>query len=39
MKLLSTEQDKDFKYMVCEYCEGGDILNVQAKQPNKVFTL
>ena len=25
--------------MICEYCDGGDIITVQSKQPNKVFTL
>jgi hypothetical protein len=39
MKLYSTEEDKSFKYMVCEYCDGGDLITVQSKQPNKVFTL
>lgn len=24
---------------MCEYCDGGDIISVQAKQPNKVFPL
>lgn len=25
--------------MICEYCSGGDLVNVQAKQPGKVFKL
>lgn len=24
---------------MCEYCDGGDLLNLQAKQNGKVFTL
>jgi hypothetical protein len=39
MKLHATDEDKKYKYMICEYCEGGDIITVQSKQPNKVFTL
>ncbi len=39
MKLYSTDEDKQFKYMICEYCNGGDIITVQSKQTNKVFTL
>ena len=25
--------------MICEYCDGGDLLKHQAKQPNKVYKL
>ena len=25
--------------MLCEYCDGGDLLNLQAKQPGQIFTL
>ena len=32
-------QDDEYFYMVLEYCDGGDLMNLQAKQPNKVFTL
>ena len=39
MNLYRVEEDKEFKYLVCEYCNGGDLLNLQAKQKNKVFTL
>jgi serine/threonine protein kinase len=31
--------DDDYYYMVLEYCDGGDLMNLQATQPNKVFTL
>lgn len=24
---------------MCEYCDGGDLLGLQARQPNKVFSL
>lgn len=39
MKLYSFEEDENFKYMVCEYCNGGDLLNHQAKQKKQVYTL
>lgn len=39
MELLSVEEDENFKYFVCEYCDGGDLLNYQAKQEKKVFTM
>lgn len=39
MKLYATEDDQKFKYMICEYCDGGDIVTVQSKQLNKVFSL
>ena len=39
VELYSFEEDENFYYYVCEYCNGGDLLNYQAKQPNKVFTL
>ena len=39
MGLLATEEDYDNIYFICEYCDGGDLLNYQAKQPNKVFEL
>lgn len=39
MKLHRTDEDPKFKYMVCEYCDGGDVITVQSKQPNRVFTL
>ncbi len=32
-------EDEDYFYMVLEYCDGGDLMNLQAVQPNKVFTL
>lgn len=25
--------------MLCEYCDGGDLINLQAKQPGIIFTL
>lgn len=39
MELLGFEEDDKYLYFICEYCDGGDLLNYQAKQPNKVFTL
>lgn len=39
VELYAFEEDENYKYFVCEYCDGGDLLNHQAKQPNKVFGL
>ena len=39
MELFGFEEDDNYQYFICEYCDGGDLLNYQAKQPNKVFTL
>lgn len=39
MQLHGFDEDDSNKYFICEYCDGGDLLNYQAKQPNKVFTL
>lgn len=38
-KLYDVEEDKDFIYLVLEYCDGGDLVNYQAKLKDKVFTL
>ena len=34
----SNETDKHL-YLLCEYCDGGDLEKDQAKQPGKVFNL
>lgn len=39
MELYAFEEDDNYKYFICEYCDGGDLLNAQAKQPNKVYDL
>ena len=39
MRMYGVEEDDMYKYLVCEYCDGGDLLNYQAKQPKKVFNL
>ena len=39
IKLYDTEEDEKYIYMVLEYCNGGDLINYQAKLNNKVFTL
>ena len=36
MKLYDYKEDEDFKYLICEYCDEGDLLNLQAKQQNKI---
>jgi serine/threonine protein kinase len=32
-------EDDEYYYMVLEYCNGGDLMNLQATEPNKVFSL
>ena len=39
MKLVESQEDQKYKYMVCEYCDGGDLLSYQAKQKDQVFAL
>lgn len=39
MQLYDFDEDENYKYFICEYCDGGDLLNFQAKQPNKVFSV
>lgn len=39
MELISVEEDESYFYFICEYCDGGDLLNFQAKQEKKVFAL
>ncbi len=38
VRLYNVEEDEKYKYFVCEFCDGGDLLSLQAKQPNKVFS-
>lgn len=39
VELHEFAEDEDYFYMVLEYCNGGDLMNLQASQPNKVFSL
>lgn len=39
VKLYSYEKDEDYYYMLMEYCDGGDLVNLQATYKNKVFPL
>lgn len=39
MELFAVDEDQNYIYFICEYCEGGDLLNYQAKQPQKVFSV
>ena len=39
VELHEFAEDEDYFYMVLEYCNGGDLMNLQATQPNKVFSL
>lgn len=39
IKLYDVQEDKNFIYLLTEFCDGGDLVNYQAKLPNKVFTL
>lgn len=37
MKIDGVEEDQNYKYLVCEYCNGGDLLSMQARLPERVF--
>lgn len=37
--LNDVKEDESFIYLVLEYCDGGDLVNYQAKLKDKVFTL
>ena len=39
MDLIQVQEDENYVYLVCEYCDGGDLLNYQAKQQKKVFSI
>lgn len=39
VKLYQCEQDPEYYYMFMEYCDGGNLLNLQATLQGKVFTL
>ena len=39
IKLYETHEDEKYIYLVLEYCDGGDLINYQAKLPGKVFGL
>lgn len=39
LNLYDVKEDESMKYLICEYCDGGDLLNVQTKLPNKIFKL
>lgn len=39
IKLYETQEDEKYIYLVLEYCDGGDLINYQAKLPGKVFAL
>jgi serine/threonine protein kinase len=39
VKLEEFTEDENFFYIVLEYCDEGDLLNLQMQQPEKVFPL
>lgn len=39
IKIFDVEEDASFIYLVLEYCDGGDLVNYQAKLNNKVFSI
>jgi serine/threonine protein kinase len=39
IKLYNVHQDNDFYYLCLEYCDGGDLVNYQARFKDKVFPL
>jgi len=38
-KLYDTAEDETNIYLVLEYCDGGDLINYQAKLPGRVFSI
>jgi serine/threonine protein kinase len=39
IKFYEHKEDENYIYLVLEYCDGGDLLNYQAKLKDKVFPL
>ena len=39
IKLYDVQEDESFIYLLLEYCDGGDLVNHQAKLKDKVFPL
>lgn len=39
VKLVDFSEDDKYYYMILEYCDGKDLVNEQALQPGKVFSL
>ena len=39
IKLYEVEEDENYIYLLLEYCDGGDLVNHQAKLKDKVFSL
>jgi serine/threonine protein kinase len=39
VKLYNFKEDQEYYYMILEYCDGGDLVNLQATCPNRVFSL
>ena len=39
VRLYTVDKDQHFYYFLLEYCDGGDLINYQAKLDNRVFPL
>jgi serine/threonine protein kinase len=39
IKLYDVQEDENSIYLLLEYCDGGDLINYQAKLNNKVFSI
>ena len=39
VKLYDVKSDDEFYYMLLEYCDGGDLVNIQATEKNRVFSI
>lgn len=39
IKLYEVSEDKDSIYLLLEYCDGGDLINYQAKLKDRVFNI
>jgi serine/threonine protein kinase len=39
IQLYDVQEDETNIYLLLEYCDGGDLINYQAKLTNKVFSI
>lgn len=39
INLYDVEEDENYIYLLLEYCDGGDLINYQAKLKDRVFSL
>lgn len=39
VRIFNREEDETYVYLVCEYCDGGDLFDYQLSKPRKHFSL